>query len=90
MTLLLDRCGADIHITEEVVKAAAGNWRSGKKVMTLLLDRRGVDVQITEEVIEAAAAVLYPDAGPLHRRKRKRAADEDVSQQLHIQKRQKR
>jgi hypothetical protein len=27
MTLLLDRWGGDVKITEEVVMAAAGNWR---------------------------------------------------------------
>ncbi|KAF2195107.1 hypothetical protein K469DRAFT_544121, partial [Zopfia rhizophila CBS 207.26] len=36
------------QITKKVVKAAAGNNRSGKDVMTLLLDRRGADVQITK------------------------------------------
>ena len=55
MTLLLDRRGDDIPITEEVVKAAAGNQESGNKVMTLLLDRRGDDIPITEEVVKAAA-----------------------------------
>jgi hypothetical protein len=36
MTLLLNRCGDDVKITEEVIKAAEGN----EGVMTLLLDRR--------------------------------------------------
>jgi hypothetical protein len=51
MTLLLDRRGADVSITEEVVNAAA--WRNGnsKEMMTLLLDRRGADVLITEKVV---------------------------------------
>ena len=44
MTLLLDRCGADIQITEEVVKAVIGNRGNRKEVMTLLLDRREADV----------------------------------------------
>ncbi|KAI4222446.1 MAG: hypothetical protein L6R40_008585 [Gallowayella cf. fulva] len=47
--------GADVQITEGVVKAAAGNYWSGKEIMTLLLDRRGADVQITEGVVKAAA-----------------------------------
>ena len=51
MTLLLDRRGDDIPITEKVVEAAARN----EKVMTLLLDRRGDDIPITEEVVKAAA-----------------------------------
>jgi hypothetical protein len=42
---------AVILITEEIVKAAAGNKWNGKEVMTLLLDRRGRDVQITEKVV---------------------------------------
>jgi hypothetical protein len=53
--VLLDKCGADITITEEIVKAAAGNWRSGREVMTIRLDRHGADFAITEEVVKAAA-----------------------------------
>ena len=37
MALLLDRQGDEITITEEVVKAAAGNYRNGEEVMALLL-----------------------------------------------------
>ena len=55
MTLLLEQRGADVMITEEVVKAAAGNFWNGKEVMTLLLEQRGADVMITEEVVKAAA-----------------------------------
>ena len=54
MTLLLDRWGDQITITEEVVEAAAGNEGNGKEVMTLLLDRRGDQITITEGVVEAA------------------------------------
>lgn len=43
MTLLLDRRGDDVHITEGVVQAAAKNSGSGNEIMTLLLDRRGDD-----------------------------------------------
>ena len=53
MTLLLDRRGADVRITEEVVRVIAE--RFDREVMTLLLDRPGADVQITEEVVKAAA-----------------------------------
>ena len=42
-------------ISEEVVKAGAGNSWKGKEVMTLLLEQRGADVMITEEVVKAAA-----------------------------------
>ena len=55
MTLLFDRRGDDVHITEEVIQAAAENSESGKEIMALLLDRRGDDVHITEEVVQAAA-----------------------------------
>jgi hypothetical protein len=51
--LLLDRRGADVQITQEVVVAAAENWLNGKDIMTLLLDRRSADVQITQEVVVA-------------------------------------
>jgi hypothetical protein len=51
--LLLNRRGNDIKITEEIIKAAAGNKESGQEVITLLLDRRGDDVGITDEIIGA-------------------------------------
>ena len=54
MTLLLDRRGDQIQITEDVVKAAAGNKGNRKEVMTLLLDRREDQIQITQDVIRAA------------------------------------
>ena len=41
--------GAEVRVTKEVVKAAAGNTGSGKEVMALLLEQRG------EEVVIAAA-----------------------------------
>ena len=44
MALVQDQRGAEVQITEEVVKAVAGN---GKEVMALLLDQRGDEVQIT-------------------------------------------
>jgi hypothetical protein len=54
MILLLDQRGDKVKVTDEVVKAAAGN-DSGKEVMTLLLDQRGDEVKITDEVVQAAA-----------------------------------
>jgi hypothetical protein len=45
----------DVVITEEIVKAAAGNYWRGEEVMKLLLEQRGADVVITEEVVKAAA-----------------------------------
>jgi hypothetical protein len=59
MTLLLDRRGADVQITEEVVKAAAGNSQSGAEVMTLLLNQQGNNVKILEEAFKAAAANFW-------------------------------
>ncbi|KAK4235549.1 ankyrin repeat-containing domain protein, partial [Achaetomium macrosporum] len=44
-----------IAITEEVVKAAAGNYRIGKEMMALLLDRRGDQITITEKAISIIA-----------------------------------
>ncbi|KAK4189407.1 ankyrin repeat-containing domain protein [Podospora australis] len=55
MALLLEKRGDDFKITEEVVKAAAGNAENGKEVMALLLEKRGDDIKITEEVVKAAA-----------------------------------
>jgi hypothetical protein len=41
-------------ISEEVVKAAAGNSWSGEAIIKLLLEQRGPDVVITKEVVKAA------------------------------------
>ncbi|KAN0086786.1 hypothetical protein V8E54_000474 [Elaphomyces granulatus] len=70
LTLLLDRRGDDVHITEvmkdlvkaaiteDVVKAAAKNPKCGKELIMLLLDRCGNDVHITEDVVKAAVGNL--------------------------------
>jgi hypothetical protein len=42
MELLLRQRGGEVKITEEVVKAAAGNWKSGKEVMALLYEKQDV------------------------------------------------
>jgi hypothetical protein len=55
LTVLLELDRQYIQITEEVVKAAARNYRSGEQVMTLLLDQRGADFQIT--IVRAARIV---------------------------------
>jgi hypothetical protein len=55
IALLLDQRGTEVEITEDVVKAAAENWDSGKEIIALLLDRRGAEVKITENVVKAAA-----------------------------------
>ena len=54
MEILLDRKD-DILITEEVVKAAARNPRSGRDVMEILLDRKD-NIPITEEVVKGLEA----------------------------------
>jgi dephospho-CoA kinase len=53
MMLLLEKQGADVVITEEVVTLVAKKF--DKEVMMLLLEKRGADVVITEEVVKAAA-----------------------------------
>lgn len=55
MRLFLDR-GDEVHITEAVVKAAAGNPFEGTEILTLLLDRRGDETHITEDVMKTAAS----------------------------------
>jgi hypothetical protein len=57
MSLLLDRRGGQITITEKVVEAAAGNCKNSKEVMALLLDRQGDQVSMTGGVIKAAKAI---------------------------------
>lgn len=52
MALLLDQRGAEIKITEEVVKAATWNKKHSEEIMALLLDRHGGDLQITAEEIK--------------------------------------
>ncbi|KAB8228901.1 uncharacterized protein BDW43DRAFT_315402 [Aspergillus alliaceus] len=53
--LLLEQRGDQVQITEDVVKAAAGNLYHGKEVMALLLEQRGDQVQITEDMVKVAA-----------------------------------
>lgn len=55
MELLLEGRGHEFIITEEIMKAAAGNKFRGKEVIELLLNERRDEIIITEEVVEAAA-----------------------------------
>ncbi|KAB8074376.1 hypothetical protein BDV29DRAFT_201385 [Aspergillus leporis] len=55
MSVLLEDYGDELEITEEVVKIAARNERSGAKVLALLLEKQGYEVKITKEVVKAAA-----------------------------------
>jgi hypothetical protein len=50
LTMLLDRRGRDVVITEEVLKAIAQN--SSKKFIILRLSQQRHDVTITEEVLK--------------------------------------
>ncbi|KAF2464838.1 HET-domain-containing protein [Lindgomyces ingoldianus] len=50
--ILLRKRGSEIRVTEEVVKAAAGNTQSGKEIMDLLLQQRGSEIKVTEEVVK--------------------------------------
>ncbi|KAH6869629.1 ankyrin repeat-containing domain protein [Thelonectria olida] len=63
MALLLNKRGAEIHITEDVLKAAVGNERSAE-VVALLLTKRGIDTiaAITDNVCFTAAASGQLDA----------------------------
>ena len=54
MEVLLDHRQVEVEITEEVIKAAAGN-RKGEKMFEFLLDREGTGIKITEAVLIAAA-----------------------------------
>ncbi|KAL6825835.1 hypothetical protein J3E69DRAFT_335140 [Trichoderma sp. SZMC 28015] len=59
MTLLLGQRGDQITITEDIVKAAAGN--ENKEVMALLFDRRGNQITVTEDIVKAAAGNYQDD-----------------------------
>lgn len=64
ITLLLNRRGDDVKITEEVVKAA-GNRRSGKEVVTLQLNLQCrsescYTIQISCSCKPKALHILYP------------------------------
>ena len=51
---LLNRCRDQIILTEEVVRAAAGNFLRGNAIMTLLFDRHEYQIVITEEAHKVA------------------------------------
>jgi len=61
MELLVERRGNEVHITEGMVRAAAGNLGSGEAVMKLLLDRKGSEVQITKEAVVQIAKSFSPE-----------------------------
>jgi hypothetical protein len=53
MARLLNQHGDQVTITEDVVKAAAGNGGNGKEAMALLLKQCGDVITITEDVVKA-------------------------------------
>ncbi|KAM6476251.1 hypothetical protein HDV62DRAFT_396184 [Trichoderma sp. SZMC 28011] len=58
LTVLLNKRGNDFKITEDIVKAAAGNRRyaAASAIIPLLVDKRGHEFKITKEILETASA----------------------------------
>lgn len=54
MLLLFDKCGAEIQLTEEMMKGAIKDTQGGKAKVAILVDDRAAKVQITEEILKAA------------------------------------
>jgi hypothetical protein len=54
LNLLLEQGGQEVQISEDLVKAAAGNAKNRIEVVALLLEKRGEEVYITEKVVRAA------------------------------------
>ncbi|KAF7874621.1 uncharacterized protein EAF02_008598 [Botrytis sinoallii] len=52
--LMLEKQREKVVITEEVMKAAAGNPHYGKEVIKFLLQKRGEEIIITEQILEVA------------------------------------
>ncbi|RFU80453.1 ankyrin repeat [Trichoderma arundinaceum] len=55
MEELLNKRGAEIKITEAIVKAATDNNAHGSEMLSLLIHRRGNEIKITEDIVKAAA-----------------------------------
>jgi hypothetical protein len=51
----LNRRGLEVPLSEDMIKAVAGNEKYGRDIMSLLLEKRGREVKVTEGVIKAAA-----------------------------------
>ncbi|KAL6895021.1 hypothetical protein GGI43DRAFT_424472 [Trichoderma evansii] len=58
-TILLGRLGCTFDITENIVKAAASNWKSGDEILELLFKQRGDEFAVTEEILKSAAENRY-------------------------------
>ncbi|KAK6609501.1 het domain protein [Botrytis cinerea] len=59
MELLLELKRDNVEVTEEVVKAAVGNWKSGYELMKLLFDKRDEEITVTEEIVKIAVGNKY-------------------------------
>ncbi|KAL4905944.1 hypothetical protein BDW74DRAFT_152315 [Aspergillus multicolor] len=56
MGLVLACQSEDTKVTEEVIKAAAGNGKHGQTILTSLLNHRPEELKVTDDVIITAAA----------------------------------
>lgn len=54
ISLLLNKGGHEIKMTEDVLKTAAGNRYSGLEIVTLFLDKYGHEIEMTEDIFKAA------------------------------------
>jgi hypothetical protein len=50
----LNRRGLEVPLSEDMIKAAAGNKKNGRDIMRLFLKKRGREVKVTDRAIEAA------------------------------------
>jgi ankyrin repeat protein len=52
----LKRRGLEVPLSEDMIKGAVANERSGRDIMSLLLQKRRSEVKVTEEVVRGAEA----------------------------------
>jgi ankyrin repeat protein len=50
----LNRRGLEVPLSEDMIKAAAGNEKNGRDIMRLFFKKRGREVKVTDGVMEAA------------------------------------
>lgn len=56
MQLLLEKRGAEVIVTKEVIRRAALNQKSGKEVTLLLLEQGPANMVLTEDIVRSIAA----------------------------------